>query len=129
MAALHAMLSDGNLVDHLLWVMLGLRSAPKEDLDASPAELVFAHPLYVPGKLLSEGSIPSFFPVGCQFLSDSTPSPPPVHHCVQKLFRFVFAWHKVHHCPPHPHDGPFRVLDMEGCREHGILIGLKLYIW
>lgn len=78
MAALHAVLSDGNLVDRLLWVMLGLRSAPKEDLDASPAELVF----HVPGKFLPEGSIPSSIPAGCQFLSDSPPSPLPVHHCV-----------------------------------------------
>lgn len=96
MAALRSVLSDGNLVDRLLWVMLGLRLPPKEDLDASPAELVFGHPLHVPGKLMPEFSIPSSFLVGCKFLSES----PPVHHCDQKSFRFGFAWHEVHRFPP-----------------------------
>lgn len=38
----------------LPWVMLGLHFVPKEDLDASPAELVLSQPLRVPGGLLPE---------------------------------------------------------------------------
>ena len=40
-AALRASLTDSNWLDKLPWVMLGLRTAPKEDLRSSSAELVF----------------------------------------------------------------------------------------
>lgn len=78
----------------------------------------------------------SSFPVGCHFLSESSPSPPPVHHCVQKSYCFCTAWGAPF--APHPHDGPFKVLDMRGiilCWIWGdvgsteILISLKFYIW
>ncbi|KAJ8398641.1 hypothetical protein AAFF_G00421690 [Aldrovandia affinis] len=35
--------------DTLPWVLLGLRTAPKADLGASSAELVYGQPLHVPG--------------------------------------------------------------------------------
>lgn len=60
MAALHAVLSDGDLVDRLLWVMLGLRSAPKENLDASLAELVFGHPSMFQGNFCLSFWVPFF---------------------------------------------------------------------
>ncbi|CAB1422399.1 unnamed protein product [Pleuronectes platessa] len=40
-SALHASLKDGNWVDRLLLVMMGLRTTPKEDLEASSAEVFF----------------------------------------------------------------------------------------
>ncbi|KAK5910103.1 hypothetical protein CesoFtcFv8_003971 [Champsocephalus esox] len=40
-ASLKAGLTDGNWVDKLPWVMLGLRTAPKEDLQCSTAEMVY----------------------------------------------------------------------------------------
>lgn len=48
-AALAAVVSDSGWLHRLPWGMLGRRPAPKEDLDASPAELVFGLPLCVPG--------------------------------------------------------------------------------
>ena len=43
-------------MDELPWVMLGIRTAPKEDLKASSAEMVFGAPLAVPGDLVSSGA-------------------------------------------------------------------------
>ncbi len=40
-------------LEHLPWVMLGLRAAPKEDTNVSTAELVFGAPLTLPGELLA----------------------------------------------------------------------------
>ena len=47
-AALRARLTGPNWVNELPWVLLGLRTTPKEDLDTSPAELVYGSPLAVP---------------------------------------------------------------------------------
>lgn len=44
-AALRATLTDGNWLDCLPWAMLGLRSAPEEDLQCLAAELVLGQPL------------------------------------------------------------------------------------
>ncbi|XP_061902030.1 uncharacterized protein LOC133649214, partial [Entelurus aequoreus] len=138
-AALRAALVDSNWIDRLPWVMLGLRSAPKEDLAAAPAELVFGQPLRVPGEFLPEGWTPRPFP----FLSRGSLAPGPIHHCFPKSFvpselksaRFVFVRHDAHRSPLQPpYDGPFRVLergpknfvlDMGGRRECVSLDRLK----
>ncbi|KAK4296934.1 hypothetical protein Pmani_030622 [Petrolisthes manimaculis] len=38
----------------LPWVLLGLRTAPKEGLEVSPAEMVYDDPLVVPGEFFPE---------------------------------------------------------------------------
>ncbi len=38
--------------DHLPWVLLGLRAAPKDDSNISPAELVYRAPLVVPDEFV-----------------------------------------------------------------------------
>uniref|UniRef100_UPI00358DFA03 coiled-coil domain-containing protein 138 n=1 Tax=Myxine glutinosa TaxID=7769 RepID=UPI00358DFA03 len=48
-AALRASFHDGGWVDRLPWVLLGHRTAHKDDLRASAAELAFGQPLRVPG--------------------------------------------------------------------------------
>ena len=40
-ASVKARLAGPNWIDELPWVLLGLRTTPKEDLNASPAELVY----------------------------------------------------------------------------------------
>ena len=50
--ALRAKLTDPNWVDELPWVLLGVRTAPKEDLASSSAELVYGTPLTVPGDFI-----------------------------------------------------------------------------
>ena len=48
--------SNPNWIDELPWIMLGLRTAPKEDLEASAAEMVYGSTLTVPGDLLQTSS-------------------------------------------------------------------------
>lgn len=101
-AALRAMLLDGNRVGRLPWAMIGLHSAPKEDLDASSAELVVGQLLHVPGEFLPKNSSP----VCCQacflFLK-----PVPKHHCLPHSFvpsdlataRFILVDHNAYLSP------------------------------
>ena len=55
-AALKARLQGPNWADELPWVLLGLRTAPKEDLGFSTAELVYGTPLTVPGEFIDLSS-------------------------------------------------------------------------
>ncbi len=48
-SALRARLNGPNWIDELPWILLGIRTAPKEDLETSSAELVYGAPLTVPG--------------------------------------------------------------------------------
>ena len=48
-SSLRARLASSNWVAHLLLVMLGLRSSPKEDSGFSPAEAVYCSTLSLPG--------------------------------------------------------------------------------
>ena len=50
--------SSNDWLDHLLLVLLGLRTTIKSDLDACPAELVYGSPLRLSGELLA----PSYEP-------------------------------------------------------------------
>ena len=68
-AALRASLHDDSWVDRLPWVMMGLRMAPKEDLQTSPAELLYGQPLRVPGDFLPTAHVP----IVCQPAIVSTP--------------------------------------------------------
>jgi hypothetical protein len=48
-SALRARLTGPNWMQELPWVLLGIRTAPKEDLGCSSAEIVYGAPLTVPG--------------------------------------------------------------------------------
>ncbi len=50
--ALRARCAAANWVDHLPWVLLGLRAAPREDDGSTPAQEVFSTPLILPGQFL-----------------------------------------------------------------------------
>ncbi|KAJ0179176.1 hypothetical protein K1T71_004888 [Dendrolimus kikuchii] len=47
--------TDSNWTEVLPWVLLGIRSAWKDDLQASTAELVYGEPLRLPGQFLTMG--------------------------------------------------------------------------
>ena len=49
-AALIARCTDADWISHLPWVLLGLRTTPKEGTDVSAAEMVFGDPLVVPAE-------------------------------------------------------------------------------
>lgn len=96
--ALQAALSGGDLADCVHCLMLGLRSAPKEDRNASTIGLVLGQPLRISGKFLLEGSARQRPPATKPTLSDNALT---VHHCFPKSFvpaelrstSFVFVPH------------------------------------
>ena len=51
-ASLRARLTRPDWLDELPWVMLGIRSIPKEDMGASPAEMVYGSMIPVPGDFM-----------------------------------------------------------------------------
>jgi hypothetical protein len=51
--ALRARLAGTCWPDHLPWVLLGLRAAPKEDSGVSSAELLYGTPLTLPGQFVA----------------------------------------------------------------------------
>jgi hypothetical protein len=56
--ALRARCAAANWVDHLPWVLMGLRAAPREDDGSTPAQKVFGTPLILPGQFLDSPEIP-----------------------------------------------------------------------
>ncbi len=56
--ALRARCAAANWVDHLPWVLLGLRAAAREDDGSTPAQEVFGAPLILPGQFLDSPEIP-----------------------------------------------------------------------
>ncbi len=58
-AALRARLAGSRWPEHLPWVLLGLRTAPKEDSGVSAAELVYGAALALPAELLSAAEPPA----------------------------------------------------------------------
>ena len=57
-AALRTRLMTSAWMDELPWVMLGLRTMPKEDIGASVADMVYGTPLTVPGAFVLPSNDP-----------------------------------------------------------------------
>ena len=55
-AALKARLQGPSWTDELPWVLLGLRTVPKDGISSSAAELVYGTPLTVPGQFIDPSS-------------------------------------------------------------------------
>ena len=99
-----------NCTDVLPWVLLGLRTAPKEDLRASSDELVYCEPLSVPGQFIFTDSLPCV-PLDTQKHHKLPPPIPTSAHTATKSFvpdnilraRYVFVtqMHIVAHCNVH----------------------------
>ena len=83
-AALRTKLDRDNWIDVLPMVMLGIRSAPKEDLGFSAAEIVYGAPLRLPGCYYDE---PTSIPVN-QMVRDAQQ--------VASSLLPVFPWHGRH---------------------------------
>ncbi|KAJ8409895.1 hypothetical protein AAFF_G00209360 [Aldrovandia affinis] len=58
LVALRASLKDDSWCDRLPWVLLGIGTTPKEDLQSSSVELVYRQPLRVPGDFIPNASVP-----------------------------------------------------------------------
>ncbi|XP_058620662.1 metallophosphoesterase 1 isoform X4 [Onychostoma macrolepis] len=122
-AALRASLKDKNWVDKLPWVMLGIRTAPKEDLQSSSAELVYGQPVRVPGDFVPSIMVPWSATLQRSALLDNArlfaPVPTSRHGLPQshipaglQAADYVFIRHDAHRGLLHPpYEGPFRVLE------------------
>ena len=108
-ASLMARLNHPSWMEQLPWVLLGLRTCPKEDQPASPAEMVFCGRLKVPGDVVPRPPTQTLPP---------TPKMPKHHARPQSRIPkelwttpFVFI-RKDHHRRPldRPYSGPFKVL-------------------
>ena len=66
-ASLITRLTGTSWTDQLPWVLLGIRAAHKDDIDASPAEMVFSTPLTLPGQFTDLSGAP---PTTGQFLQE-----------------------------------------------------------
>ena len=120
-ASLRAHYQSPSWIFELPWVLLGLRTMPKDDLGTSPADLVFGSPLTVPGEFVGHGQgepVPELLRHLLDNVADLRPVPP-VHHASPTtsspttLFsaKFIFICHDGHKSPLQPcYDGPFHVL-------------------
>ncbi|GFR62129.1 Pol polyprotein [Elysia marginata] len=136
-AALKARLQGPNWADELPWVLLGLRTAPKEDLGTSAAELVYGTPLCVPGEFIDPTPKPLHACAPNDPFSTCVRnlSPLPTSHhglpsssSVPQALRdaqFVFIRHDGHRGPlRRPYDGPFRVV-ASGDKTFRIMVGSR----
>ena len=76
--ALWARLAGSDWPEHLPWVLLSLRTTPKEDAAVSSAELVFGSQLCLPGEWLADSEQPasSFLQELCRRLPVAIPTRP-----------------------------------------------------
>lgn len=118
--SLMARLQGPNWIDELPWVMLGIRTSPKEDLLTSSAELVYGSTLSVPGDFFS--SRPDSPQERLPALRDSfrhlVPTPMSRHGRAKtdvptslRTSNYVFVRVDKHRPPlTPPYNGPFRVI-------------------
>ena len=126
-----------NWTDQLPWVLLGLRTAFKEDLQTSSAELVFGEPLTVPGDFVSpstDASDPAHLLRHLQEEVQQLRPIPTSRHGQQpshvlddvKTADHVFVPRNGHKGPLQLYSGPYRVLqsgdkmfriDVGGCED------------
>ncbi|XP_055500353.1 uncharacterized protein LOC129702590 [Leucoraja erinacea] len=123
-AALMARLTGPDWMDELPWVMLGIRTAPKEDLASSSAELVYGSPLTVPGEFVPSAPEQQGTPSSTlQRLRERVGRLAPVLTSRHGTFRphvplaltdcpYVFLRRDAHRTPlQRPYEGPFRMLE------------------
>ena len=138
-SALRARLTGPNWVDELPWVLLGIRTAPKEDLGCSSAELVYGAPLTVPGDFIANHGHHSDHSFQLQRLRDQVRTLAPVptsRHGTAPVSvpselqraKFVFIRRDTHHTPlQRPYEGPFKVIE-SGPKTFKVDIGGKTKI-
>ena len=122
-SSLKARLTGPNWIDELPWVLLGIRTAPKEDLGCSSAELVYGAPLTVPGDFIPNTGTESEHSFELQQLREHvrTLAPVPTSQNGTKATsvpvelekaKFVFVRRDAHRTPlQRPYEGPFKVLE------------------
>ena len=120
-AALMARCTDYRWKDHLPWILLGLRTAPKSDSGLSPAEMVYGEALAVPGEFFPSDTTNSaidlprlreaanrFRPCIRTYSERKKPfTPKGLDSCPH-----VFVRNDAHRTPlTRPYRGPYKVVD------------------
>ena len=118
--------ADPNWSDHLPWILLGLRAAPKEHLDTSPADLVYGQPLVLPAEFLGqkpEANIKEVLDRLREKVGNFKPIPTSNHNTKALTYvpkslkdsKFVFIRRGATHTQKssalrQPYEGPFKVI-------------------
>jgi hypothetical protein len=114
--ALRSRLAGVEWSQHLPWVLLGLRAAPKEDSGVSSAELAHGEPLTLPGQVITAEEPPlARFVERIHSASPPLPTKPPTYTemaAALMMAKFVYV-HRGRTTPPWEllYPGPYRVLD------------------
>jgi hypothetical protein len=120
--ALRSQAAAADCHDHLPWVLLGIRTAFREDSEFSPAEAVYGSQLVLAGQFINTAaSLSPTFLRELQTTMTSRPPPPARHNSAQApsalpeellLARFVLVCRDGAQPPLSPiYDGPYRVLE------------------
>lgn len=134
-SALRARLTGPDWCRELPWVLLGIRTTPKEDLGCSSAEMVFGAPLTVPGDFIPNfpdsainsdhslrqlrETVRSVIPMPTSQHGPTVTSIPPG---LQQT-KFVFVRRDAHRTPfQRPYEGPFKVIE-PGCKTFKVNVG------
>ena len=135
-SALRARLVGPNWTQELPWVLLGIRTAPKEDFGCSAAEMVYGAPLTVPGDFIPSNDVHPDNKLQLQRLRDQVRSLAPIpisqHGAIATSIprdlqqaKFVFIRRDAHRMPLQRHyEGPFRVIQT-GSKTFEVDIGGK----
>ena len=118
------LLKDNNWVDSLPLVLLGIRSAVKEDLNSSSAQLVYGSALRLPGEIFhpSSKTIPNEFSRMLQSAIRNLKPTPTSHHGKKNFFissklkdaSHVFLYNNLNQGSLQPNYlGPYKVLKKE----------------
>ena len=131
-SALRTRLTGQNWLFELPWALLGIRTAPKEDLGTSSAELVYGSPLTVPGDFLPTDSytVPNVLKSLHAQVRSLVPKPTTRHgrppsFIPRSLYqsKYVFIRRDSRRVPlQRPYEGPFRVIE-QGAKTFQIDIG------
>ena len=105
--ALMARLTGPDWIDELPWVLLGIRTVPKEDLGCSSAEMVYGAPLTVPGDFLPRGQdtddVAHFLPRLRETVRKLAPRPPVPHGTKPSSVPTAFRVRQARQSPPAAH--------------------------
>lgn len=118
-AALMSRCSDTTWSSQLPWVLLGIRTTPKEGLGASPAEMVYGEPLVVPGEFFpdapSEDDIHRLRRIVGRFAPCKQTYKPSEHRYIPQdlhTTKYVFLRTDAHRPPlTPPYSGPYEVIE------------------
>ena len=122
-SALRARLTGPTWTQELPWVLLGIRTAPKEDLGCSSAEIVYGAPLTVPGDFIpscvhAHANITHQLRQLREQVRSLVPVPTSQHGAVPtsvprnlQQTKYVFIRRDAHRTPlQRPYEGPFKVI-------------------